>query len=408
MLDIARLVDELDPVATNVIRAMRELPERQQRARAHLAVVEERVPNLATRVQESDYRARIAHVVEPGSAGARSAPASRAAYCALAVDGSQVEPDYHEALGIYLINVGGVVLRYGGGNADAVGARLFSQPSVRNADLWAPVENGEEDAEASAARPYARRTEVERMIAEFRQLAELIPSEAERGRTVALLDGPLIAYWVIRLAPDWMRHKAIAAVEELHAAAKEHEVALAGYISHTRSVDVVNLLKFACCTDVRQGSDLCASCREHFPRVGPGPAPCYADFDGVIDRHLYARVLASGQRSARFGLEAALGDTKRLPLQFFYLRLADDLARVEVPQWVADDPRLLDLAHAAILDQAQLGRGYPLALAEAHEQAVIRGPDRQLFHELLRRRCVREGFHPEISPKARAKRQPLG
>jgi len=56
---------------------------------------------------------------------------------------------------------------------------------------------------------------------------------------------------------------------------------------------------------------------------------------------------------------------------------------VEVPSWVAESKELLDLAHALVFDQVRRGGGYPVALAEAHEQAVVSAQDREAFWSLV-------------------------
>jgi hypothetical protein len=38
-----------------------------------------------------------------------------------------------------------------------------------------------------------------------------------------------------------------------------------------------------------------------------------------------------------------------------------------------------------IINQAQKGRGYPVCLAEAHEQAVVKGPDREFFYHMIQK-----------------------
>jgi NurA-like 5'-3' nuclease len=70
---------------------------------------------------------------------------------------------------------------------------------------------------------------------------------------------------------------------------------------------------------------------------------------------------------------------------FFYVKLDEEVARVEVPLWVADNKVLLDLVHSAIVDQCNRGFGYPVALSEAHEQAVVTGADREQFWNLVDR-----------------------
>jgi NurA-like 5'-3' nuclease len=83
-----------------------------------------------------------------------------------------------------------------------------------------------------------------------------------------------------------------------------------------------------------------------------------------------------------------------------------EIARVEIPQWVAENDEWLNLVHAVIYDQAQKGRGYPVALAEAHEQAVVRGAERELFYEMLETALVRQGMKVSMTFKLMAKRTP--
>jgi NurA-like 5'-3' nuclease len=70
-------------------------------------------------------------------------------------------------------------------------------------------------------------------------------------------------------------------------------------------------------------------------------------------------------------------------IHFFYLRVGNEIARVEIPQWVATDSQLCDRVHALIYDQAMRGQGYPIALARAHEQAVVKASDRRVFLDMV-------------------------
>ena len=90
---------------------------------------------------------------------------------------------------------------------------------------------------------------------------------------------------------------------------------------------------------------------------------------------------------------------------FFYLHAGTEIVRVEIPQWVAASPMLLDLVHAVAYDQAQKGMGYPIALAEAHQHAVVRGPERDLFYEMVTTVLLRRGMRATISPKNLGKRR---
>ena len=90
---------------------------------------------------------------------------------------------------------------------------------------------------------------------------------------------------------------------------------------------------------------------------------------------------------------------------FFYLHVGTEVVRVEIPQWVAAEPTLLDLVHTVAYDQACKGGGYPVALAEAHQRAVIRGAERELFYDMVTTVMVRRGMHAALSPKNLRKRR---
>jgi hypothetical protein len=68
---------------------------------------------------------------------------------------------------------------------------------------------------------------------------------------------------------------------------------------------------------------------------------------------------------------------------FCYCNIGCEIARIEMPYWMAQQPALVEEVIAMIYDQAQKGDGYPVALAEAHEQAVIKSADRDLFFQIL-------------------------
>jgi hypothetical protein len=59
-----------------------------------------------------------------------------------------------------------------------------------------------------------------------------------------------------------------------------------------------------------------------------------------------------------------------------------------------------------MLDQCRRGQGYPVAISEAHEQAVISGTDRHLFRQMVSQVLDREGFPAHTSEKERSKRTP--
>ena len=91
---------------------------------------------------------------------------------------------------------------------------------------------------------------------------------------------------------------------------------------------------------------------------------------------------------------------------FYYLNGGAEIARVEVPDWLADDPELLALSHAMLVKQCELGLGYPVAISEAHEPAVITGRDREEFRRLTLMLLEQRGLPNGESAKGFSKRRP--
>jgi hypothetical protein len=95
--------------------------------------------------------------------------------------------------------------------------------------------------------------------------------------------------------------------------------------------------------------------------------------------------LAEGQRGPLFVSLSRVNVESYGPhlVCFFYIRVGREVGRVEIPQWVAADAAQVDLVHALVYDQCARGQGYPVALARAHEQAVVKAADRRAFLSMV-------------------------
>jgi hypothetical protein len=161
---------------------------------------------------------------------------------------------------------------------------------------------------------------------------------------------------------------------------------------------VLNTLRVGLCPETAPHCDRCPY--TDLPRL-----PC-AEIEGLSDRQLFESLLQPGERTAVFESRSRiLEDYGVHRIVFFYLHVGTEIVRVEVPQWVAASPMLLDLVHAVAYDQAQKGMGYPIALAEAHQHAVVRGAERDLFYEMVTAVLLRRGMRAAISPKNLGKRR---
>ncbi len=182
-------------------------------------------------------------------------------------------------------------------------------------------------------------------------------------------------------------------------------VAVAAYTSRPRTTEAAGAVRLMLCGqgDARC-NDLCTARRSDL-------ASCdiAAGFD---DREVFELVLEPGHRSplyrsshlaARFALGLASGQEWS---HFYYLNGGTEIARVEVPDWLAQDPELLAVGHAMLVRQCQLGLGYPVAISEAHEQAVITGHDREEFRRMTLMLLEQRGLPTPESAKSFSKRRP--
>jgi hypothetical protein len=161
------------------------------------------------------------------------------------------------------------------------------------------------------------------------------------------------------------------------------------------------------------GTEVINLLRVHNGETADTPPDAEDSLAGLTDRWLFEQTLAPGERSALFEsasrIQRAYGESR---ICFFYLGIpaASGLAevgRVEVPQWLADDPALVDLVHAVVLSECEKGGGYPMILSEAHERAVIRAHEKALFYEMLEREMAGAGLPYSGSRKAASKRRPM-
>ena len=368
-----------------------------------------------------------AEAVEPPGAVFDAAPPP-SDFSVVAVDGSHIDVNRHLPLRCSLINIGGCRLTYGA-NADA---ELFSRPSLRttDADLYVqdPSSPSARQAVEGALMGLVRTVEEAAALADAVAPASpvALAGAVEAGGatpTLALLDGTLVL-WELGgelpprgRYPEYVRERLLgggllAALDRIRDAALRQApstssgraggVAVASYISLPNSAEVVNLLRLGLCD-----LDPVGHCQTHCRALAPGMRRCDAAQD-VTDRELFSRTLAPGQRSAVFASRSPVARDEYGPhrVHFFYVNVEEEIGRVEVPAWVALDPALLSLAHALVVDNARRGAGYPVALQEAHEQAVVTGSDREAFRNMVERALEERGLPVYTSQKQRSKRRP--
>jgi hypothetical protein len=283
-------------------------------------------------------------------------------YTVLAVDGSQVYPNRHMAgVGCFLINIGGAYLRYG---AVESSVSFFSTPEV------VPFAGLSGIGDTVS-------TEFVDLLRESRELSEVVrcATDLQDQSPVVLIDGTIIFWMLEGKSPD-VRAKFLqeymAAFEQLYL----KRIVYAGYISMPKSREVMSLVKLGLCRFTVANCIPCHAVYDTFP--------CKV-VDALLDTHLMSKLLEPGQRSPLF--ETASSITREYPPYarpwFCYLHVGGEIVRLEMPAWVAADEQLVTRVCAVALDQATKGSGYPVVLAEAHEQAVVKSADREFFYQLI-------------------------
>ena len=322
-------------------------------------------------------------------------------WCVAAVDGSHIDVDRHLPLSCYLVNLGGCTLTYG----SQPGASFFSHPEVSDdsGDLYL-IDPNNPAQEAALTGPLLG---LHRTVRELERLVQAVEDCPAELPILALVDGSLVLWGLSgRAYPPFVKEalvqdRLLVALSRMRDMAEQRPLALAAYVSLPRSTEVVNAAR-SCLCPFEVGR-----CRRSCSNRRSALSPCDLANE-LLDRDLFQRILEPGWRSAVYRTNSSVpresyGDQQ---IYFFYLHAGEEIARVEVPQWVANDEKLLALSHSLILDQCQRGQGYPVAISEAHEQAVITGADRQLFKQIVSNILDREGLPTYTSEKERSKRTP--
>lgn len=309
-----------------------------------------------------------------------------------ATDGSQIMPSHHEIYSCYLLNIGIAVISYGVKLPPVLTTepRLYHKPE----DLYPLVDRRRLHIDELYV-------SLERNLLELETLSRTCLEASERSLpVVALLDGSLIP-WSVEKMPESYQYDYLQRMEAAIELLRTSSIPLVGYLSHSRSSDVVNALRvWKCPYQVSHCHELCGHLNEE-------QFPCSCIWP-LADRQLFQAILPKGQRTGIFlsGASVARSLAAEHRTCFSYFNVGYEVARLEFPRWLAEDRRLLERAFRSVGAQVEKGRGYPVALAEAHNLAVIRSTDRARFFDLLSRHLVSLGVdRVSVSPKEARKRR---
>ncbi|MEP0868258.1 DNA double-strand break repair nuclease NurA [Trichocoleus desertorum AS-A10] len=387
MLDLTKLAQQMQGISQHLADEATASRQRLELAQKLLTQAQSRQAELVLQRQTWSDRLGFAAAepVEPLTTRVNLGVAP-AIHTAIATDGSQIAPSHHEIAYCYLINVGRVVLHYG----QSLHPLLDSLPEVfyRPEDLYVSRQWGIRTEEwMGHRRTVSEATVLADLACQVKDEVESKQDEKQEAGQVPLLamvDGSLI-YWFLEALPNEARDRLLPEILQAWEQLRLAKIPLIGYLSASRSGEALNFLRLQTCPHPAP------DCATHCPGQSDR-APCHV-FDPLRDIALWSAFLEPGQRSPLWRSSARILDLYGPHnIYFCYVHVGTEIARVEFPAWVAEDTTLLEMALSLTLAQVQKGYGYPVVLAEAHNQAVVRGGDRSRFFALLEQQMIRAGL----------------
>jgi len=378
MLDLTKLAQQMQGVSQQLTVEAIATQQRLELAQQLLQQAQRFQAQLVTQRQawHDSLRFTAAEPVEPLDTRVElTAAPSR--HTIFATDGSQIAPSHHEIAYCYLINVGRVVLAYGQSRHPL----LDSLPEVvyQPEDLYVSRQWGIRTEEWLGY----RRTQLETTL-----LTELATRwmHSSDVPALAMVDGSLV-HWFLEPLPGEARDRILVPILQAWDQLQAAGIPLVGYLSASRSSEALNFLRLHTCPhDVPDCATHCD------PKASSARTPCQV-LDPLRDTALWSQLLEPGQRGPLWRSSArVLALYGAQAIYFCYVHAGSEVVRVEFPTWVAEDKVLLESSLSLVLAQVHKGYGYPVALAEAHNQAVVRGGDRARFFALLEQEMIRSGL----------------
>lgn len=306
-------------------------------------------------------------------------------YTVISVDGSQIYPDRHYGISCFLLNLGLVQINY----LDPVSQVNFSSVPY----LYKEIQNTEHLSQEIIN---CKRNELE-----IQKCLELsINAKNYSKNIIALLDGTLIFSHLdskdIKIR-DYFLSRYIKVLDEFY----QKRIPVFGFISFTKSKDIVNIIKNGILLSIIPDLSydyLHSSLDNNLTEKNL--------LDNVVDSDLMDHILKPFCRSNIF-----LSNTKilnyypdHLKINFCYINIESEIIRVEFPSWLSQDLEYLDSLLKLIIDQCKKGQGYPVALSEAHEQAVVKSIDREFFFQMIQKISLTNKNSLKMSKKSLKKK----
>ncbi|MEM7111647.1 MAG: DNA double-strand break repair nuclease NurA [Chloroflexota bacterium] len=387
-LEFENLREEVEKMALSVVGRQRRRETRLQTAVSHLnrfahnwQAIRSTLIRAEKLADEKYFRAArpLDETVPLNAAINPPLPPSQAII--ISADGSQILPERHAAYLYYLINVGGIIYYHGSSQPPDV----FSH---------ANLEYPEDDIGAVDFASNSGRVSIERDLMEIGTLAIKAHEQRNDAQQVLAVVDQRLLYFPFGDA-DAANHQAIDRWLEQMAFIREYGALLAGYVDQSSKILVTSLL-----------AALSATPSFDWKMLGRREAT-----EGLTDAELFSHFLKPGQRSKTF-VEVSQPNRRfaekdpHSEICFFYFNPGgseNQVARVDIPMWVAKDETAVNLIHALLYDQCQIMGGYPYVITRADEIARVRRQDQEELNFMIELAMQRQGIDFDMTAKQRSK-----
>ncbi len=379
-IDFQQVYQKIREIGANAQQRKKTLDERRNRARDLLRHHANNLDGLRYKVEtakEADPAIRCAVPLNEPLDTHLPPPGSPLNAVLIAADGSQIFPSRHKPILYYLINVGVIVMEMGTGKVP----EIFVETNLYYGD--------ENEAEIPTESQIALR----RDLAERKKILEVCENYV--GDIITLTDGQLELWGASDNESLREFEKSIQDYLNTLRAFREKQIVTAGYIDKPSANWLIRLLEIA-----------------EIPESELKNQRYFTPLRGVKDVWLFSEILGKHERSAVFTFQAKTAEKYKndLSLHFFYLNIGDEkhpnIARVDIPKWVAQDETQLNLLHLSLIEQTRImgSKPFPYLLHRAHELAVVSFQEQHQVDQMLDLEIRRNnGEIGEISGKQSAK-----
>lgn len=367
-IDYQQIYTRIKEIGAGAKEREKKKEEAQKLAQNLLSSFNSELDALRSKVdsaKQADSHIRCAVPLNESLASSHPPPDSVIQATLIAADGSQIVPNRHDPLQYYVINVGVIAMQIGSGNT----------PDVET-DTELRVLDEFDDTYFSDSQ-----VALQRDVAERKKLLEM--SEKYSGTIIALTEGQLELWGSVDNENAREFEKSLQdylhALEEM----RQKQIIAGGYVDKPGANWVIKLLEIA-----GTPPDELKNVRKN--RL----------LAGVTDLWMFSQILGEHERSAVFALQAKSAEKYRgtLAIHFFYINVGDKkhpkIARVDVPLWVVENPKMLNALHSVLIEQSKImgnSQQFPYLLHRAHEIAIVTHREKEDIDRLLSRDILSRG-----------------